>query len=563
MITVQEIYPPIKVSGLTSFLVIFPYDQKIIQAIKTIPIHVYHKKIQAWQIPTNYLAACLDTLTHLSDIKLSLLEDNTATEENLTQAEIAEFRFKPFEHQIEAMNFGLREKRWLLCDQMGTGKTLVSIGLAQALYRRNKIKHCLIICGVDGLRQNFKREIEKFSNYGCRVLGQKITKNNTIRYTSIKDRVEELKKPIDAFFVVVNITTIRDPQIVEAINKGPNEFGFIVYDECHKGTRQSTQGQNLLKLQAPYKIGMSGTLIVRNPLSTFIPLSWIGVQHATYTNFQNTYCVKGGFSNKQVVGYQNLDFLRQVLKDCTLRRTLDQVAPFLPPKNVSLQLIEMSDEHRKFYEAIKDGVKEQADKIELNTNNLLALTTRLRQASQCPQLLTTSAIQSAKIARAVQIAEDLVQQNQKVVIFTAYKQTAYLLYEKLKHLKASVNTGDQSDAQVAKNKDIFQDTGNMNIFIGTIAKCSTGYTLNAASYLLMLSEDWSYSNNSQAHDRIHRINNTKPAFIKVLACADTIDDRVHQISQTKKALSEYLMDGKQNQYYDQIQNDLRNLILSL
>jgi SNF2 family DNA or RNA helicase len=67
----------------------------------------------------------------------------------------------------------------------------------------------------------------------------------------------------------------------------------------------------------------------------------------------------------------------------------------------------------------------------------------------------------------------------------------------------------------------------MNIFIGTIAKCSTGYTLNAASYLLMLSEDWSYSNNSHAHDRIHRINNTKPAFIKVLACADTIDDRVH------------------------------------
>jgi hypothetical protein len=45
-----------------------------------------------------------------------LLKDNTATEENLTQAEIAEFRFKPFEHQIEAMNFGLREKRWLLCD---------------------------------------------------------------------------------------------------------------------------------------------------------------------------------------------------------------------------------------------------------------------------------------------------------------------------------------------------------------------------------------------------------------------------------------------------------------
>ena len=53
-----------------------------------------------------------------------------------------------------------------------------------------------------------------------------------------------------------------------------------------------------------------------------------------------------------------------------------------------------------FYEAIKDGVKEEADKIELKAGNLLALTTRLRQATACPSVLTTQDVESIKVNRA-------------------------------------------------------------------------------------------------------------------------------------------------------------------
>jgi SNF2 family DNA or RNA helicase len=70
--------------------------------------------------------------------------------------EIDQFRFTPFEHQIEGINFGLDPKhtKWLLLDSMGLGKTNEIIWYAETLKRRGIIDHCLIICGVDSLRQN-------------------------------------------------------------------------------------------------------------------------------------------------------------------------------------------------------------------------------------------------------------------------------------------------------------------------------------------------------------------------------------------------------------------------
>jgi SNF2 family DNA or RNA helicase len=97
-------------------------------------------------------------LTFIDDIQLTLLpeagEDSKQIDFKLTQTEIDQFRFKPFEHQVEGINFGLTKDKWLLLDSMGLGKTNEIIWYAETLKRRGIIDHCLIICGVDSLRQN-------------------------------------------------------------------------------------------------------------------------------------------------------------------------------------------------------------------------------------------------------------------------------------------------------------------------------------------------------------------------------------------------------------------------
>lgn len=238
MIKVSEIFPPIKLSGLSSLVIQFNYNEAIINAIKTIGNCIYHKKLQLWEAPINKLSQILDTLTIIDDIQLQLLPDNfnkcNSGDFDLTEAEIEQFRFKPFKHQIEGINFLLRQKKSLLLDSMGIGKSLQLMYFAETLHRRGLIDHCLLVCGVDSLRSNWKAEIEKFSNESVLVLGEKINRNGKIIYESIPKRVERLKTEISEFFVVVNIATLRDDKIIEAISKGPNKFGMIAVDEIHK-----------------------------------------------------------------------------------------------------------------------------------------------------------------------------------------------------------------------------------------------------------------------------------------------------------------------------------------
>lgn len=183
-------------------------------------------------------------------------------------------------------------------------------------------------------------------------------------------------------------------------------------------TKSSAQGANLLKLRSEYKIAATGTLITNSPLSAYVPLVWTENDHSILTTFKSQYCSFGGFHDSQIIGYKNLDLLKDELDNCMLRRTKELVAPDLPPKTITYEIIEMSEQHRKFYDDIKAGVKAEADKIQLNANNTLALTTRLRQATSAPSVLTSNPIVSTKLERCAEIVEDLVNSGEKVVVLS-------------------------------------------------------------------------------------------------------------------------------------------------
>ena len=71
------------------------------------------------------MSCALDSLTYLDDIDLTFLEDveKSSKSSDLTEEEIRSFKNKPFSHQIDAINYGLREMnhKWLLLDGMGLG----------------------------------------------------------------------------------------------------------------------------------------------------------------------------------------------------------------------------------------------------------------------------------------------------------------------------------------------------------------------------------------------------------------------------------------------------------
>lgn len=523
--------------GETSLFVSFNYNANIVNAIKSMSNWIYDGKEKMWELPASSLSMLLDVLCGFDDISLTLLKDKKKEEQ--ADVVLIKHKIKPFDYQAEAIQFGLKHDRWLLLDAPGLGKSLTAIYLAEELKKRDKIEHCLVVCGINMLKFNWVKEINKFSKLDVRILGERTTRTGKTKIGSIEDRKDDLKKKIKEFFVVTNIETLRDKDVVKLINSGKNNFDMIVVDEIHACKNpQSQQGENLLKVnKAKFRIGMTGTLLMNNPLDTFLPLKWIGAENSTLSNFKKYYCMYDGYI---LTGFKNTQYLKYQLADYTLRRTKDILD--LPPKTIINEYVDMSDTQAKFYEDVQNGVIRDVDKVKLNTANLLALTSRLRQATACPSVLTTKNVPSAKVDRALDLIEQITSSGDKVVVFSTFKETVKNLCEKLDGINYVSCTGDDNDADISERINKFQTDDNCKVLCGTWQKCGTGITLTSATYMVFVDIPWTSSAYEQAQDRIYRIGTKDKVTIYHLICKDTIDERVLEIVNDKSALSDYIID---------------------
>lgn len=559
MIKIEE-REPIKLSGLSSLFISFNYKPEIVDIIKTSDKYVYDKKTYTWEVPCSSLSYLLDQLTYVDDIDLILKKDSEE-KEHLYPMLVDKYKIPAFPHQLEAIEWALNKDSGLILDEAGLGKTATIIHLAEELKEQKNLEHCLIICGINSLKANWEAEIKKHSNLTSRIIGKRVNSKGTITYATVKERAAELMQPIDEFFIIINIESLRSEDVIQALRTTKNNIDLAVFDEVHRSSNPSSlQGRGLLKLtKFAHKLGLTGTLITSTPLNAFTPLKWIGVEKSNFTNFKSVYCVFGGFGGHQIIGYKNIDMLKAELDSCSIRRTKDMIKG-LPPKVIINEIVEMSDEHRQFYNNIKDGIKEECNKIVLNTNNVLALTTRLMQATTCPSILTTQNIMSSKIERAVDLCEEFISNGNKVVLMSTFKEPLNVLKPLLKQYNPLLFTGDVSDNEFEQNKIKFQEDPKYKIALCTVSKAGTGLTLNSASYMICLNMPWNAANQSQAEDRIHRINNTSTAFIYRLVCQGTIDERVAEIIETKQAISDYMVDDKMDEKTSDI---LKNYIQDL
>lgn len=552
MIKIKE-QKSIKTIGDTSLCITFEFNPEIIRVLKNAGDALWHKTLKVWELPINKLSFLIDNLSQIDDIDLELLPDEEKETYNLK----INYKTKPFSYQLEGIQWMLNNPNCLLLDPPGLGKTLQVIYLAEELKAAGEAKKCLIICGINSLKTNWEKEIQRHSTLDCVIIGKKITKKGTVKYTSIKERAEQLYNPIKEFFVILNIESLRDSLVLDAIRDSANEFDLIVLDEIHKcKAPQSSQGKNLLKLRNIGKrhIGLTGTLLVNDPLDAYVPLKFIGKENSTYTNFKNFYCIiEQKFGHYQIAGFKNMDILKEEIASCSLRRSKDLLK--LPPKVIIPEYLEMSEKQSKFYEDLEAGVITEADRVNIKTTSLLGLVTRLRQAATCPSVLTSSDIDCAKIDRAISLTEEIVSSGEKVIIFSTFKEPLYQLNDLLKEYKPLLCTGDQSDEEVSKNIDIFQEDPTRKVILCTTSKMGTGITLTAASYEIFLDSTWTSALEEQCEDRAWRIGSTKSVFIYKLVAKNTIDERIQNILNRKKNISDYIIDDKVNN-----EEELRELL---
>ena len=530
-----------KLPGESALFVTFQYDPLIVDIVKQCPVAHYNKNTLTWEVPLTSLSFLIEHLSSFDDVELFFLEDIPLEADKVF--ELSTYKTTPYQYQLEGIQYGLNHDKWLLLDAPGLGKTLQLIYLAQELREREGLEHCLIICGLNTLKNNWKDEIHKHSNLSCMILGERVTKKGKVRIGSVQERLEDLKKPIEEFFIITNIQTLRNEDIIKELKKNKiNKIDMIVLDEGHVcKSPTSIQGKNLLKLNAKYMILATGTILMNSPLDAYVPLKWIGADRSTYTNFKFYYCNFTGPFNNIIVGYRFMDILKDQLEKVSLRRNKDLLD--LPEKTVITEYVDMNDKQSKFYENITEGIVQQVDKVKMTTASVLAMVTRLRQATACPSILTSENIPSSKIERATDLAKQIIENGDKVIIFSTFKESLRDLEEEFKDIEHVVCHGDIDDAEINKRKNYFQNDERCKLMLATWQKMGTGVTLNAASYEVFLDTPWTEAVFIQAQDRIHRIGSKKPVFIYNLVCKNTIDERVLELVQSKGAISDYVVDN--------------------
>ena len=541
MINIEE-KKSIKCPTSTSLFVSFDYSQDILNIIKQTENAVWDKKTLTWEIPISYLSFLIDELVYIDDITIKLLENKSENKLDL----ILDHSITPFEYQKEGIRYLLNNPNCLLLDVPGLGKTLQIIYTAEELKVQKNIEHCLIVCGINTLKQNWKKEIEKCSRYSCRVIGEKINSKGKISYSSTKERAEELYNHLDEFFAVINVESLRSSDVIDAIKNSKNKFEMIVVDECHKccsPTADQSKGMLKLKDVGNYHYGLTGTLLTNSPLNSYIPLKFIGKMSATWTAFKSFYAVyEKAFGHNQIVGYKNIDILKEMISECSIRR--DKSLLNLPPKVIIPEYLEMSDEQSSFYSNLQQGIVEEADRVNIKTSSLLGLVTRLRQAATCPNVLTSKEMKNCKLERARDLIEEIVDNGEKVVVFSTFKEPIYKLQEMIKEYNPLIGTGDLSDEEVSNNIDKFQKDPKYKVFLCTTSKCGTGITLTAASYEIFLDSVWTAALETQCEDRCYRVGTNKTVFIYKLIAEGTIDERIQKILKRKQGISDYIIDNK-------------------
>mgnify|MGYP003294069295 CR=1 FL=1 len=249
MIYIEERLPQ-KCPGLSSLFIRFDFNRLIVDELKLLDNVFFNPETKEWEIPITVLSTFLDKACLIDNVSMKLLP--YTVDKNIPSLyNKADFQTSPFDYQMDGIHYGVTHDSWLLLDAPGLGKTLQIIYIAQKLKEERGLKHCLIICGLNTLKFNWKKEIEKHSNLSCRILGQRVNRKGRLVVDGIAERLKQLQSPIEEFFVIVNVETLRDENIIKAFCKNKfNKFDMMVFDEIHVAKNPtSNQGKNLLKWQ--------------------------------------------------------------------------------------------------------------------------------------------------------------------------------------------------------------------------------------------------------------------------------------------------------------------------
>ncbi len=228
-----------------------------------------------------------------------------------------------------------------------------------------------------------------------------------------------------------------------------------------------------------------------------------------------------------------------------LRRTKSQVARDLPDRIEEDLFCELEGDQLTLYKAELKRAQQMLLKVKTAKQlaqerfNLLTSLLRLRQICCHPKLVQPdSTAPSAKLEALIETLEPLVEEGQKVLVFSQFVSLLELLQSELhaRRWNTFFLAGETED-RGALVRD-FQAAEGSAVFLISLKAGGFGLNLTAAPYVVLFDPWWNPAVEAQAIDRSHRIGQTQKVIAYRLLIKDSLEEKIRALQHKKKALAD-------------------------
>lgn len=419
-----------------------------------------------------------------------------------------------FKYQREDVKFYTEHPRVLNALEMGLGKTEEFIATCDLL----NLQKVLIVCPFS-LVLEWQQRLKRWLNEDANVF-----------------LIGPYKR-----FNIINYEMLRDKKLV--IKLIDTDWDMIGYDEAHRVKNrkaQQSRGANVISKYAKRIMLISGTPLMNHPWELWHLLHMIDPQQFNdFDDFAAEYCVwRQAPWGVHFVNAKNLEKLRDVLHPYMVRRTKQECLPDLPDKIYRIVPIEMNRDQLALYKSMEEELFIELDSgKQLTAPSVLAALIRLRQIC-CDPIMLGSSVSSSKTGFIKNFVEDLLEETDKIVIFTHFDKYAQIL---ARELNAPVLSGSTDVGERQRLVNAFQNEDNPKVLIGTIGAMGVGLTLTRSSVCIFADRRWNPAENSQAEDRLHRIGQKDVVNIIDFPMQDSIEMHLRKVLEKKEKMFDEVM----------------------
>ena len=464
------------------------------------------------------------------------------------------YKLKPFDHQITALERGWDRPEFGYFMEMGTGKSKVLLDNIGMLYLLGEINFALVIAPKGVYRNWVAKEIPEHMSDDIphRVIRWVSSPNKTqqAEMRSVGEKFEGLT------IFVMNVeafSSVKGKTGGEWMARAFGRNGLIAVDESTTiKNPKAKRTKSLMRIAAAFKYKrlLTGSPITKSPMDIYSQCEFLRpglLGYDSFYSFQYRYAVvqrktMGSHAFQQIVGYKNLDELTERI-DAFSYRVLKQDCLDLPEKIYTVRYVEMTKQQREMYNSIKQYALVMLDSGELSTAPAV-ITQMLRlQQIMSGHLKTDDGETIYFDSKRMDALKELIEEHDgKAIIWSRFRydiqQITKMLNETFGEGCAASFYGDTPDDERQRVVEKFQDKNSkLKFFVGNPATAGYGLTLTEADLVVYYANDFNLETRAQSEDRAHRIGQKNNVTYVDLITDGTIDEKIVTSLQSKIDIS--------------------------